>query len=151
MAVFTEVENPVLKNKLELTIYEVHTNVNEHDTAVGPITFNPEGVESKEDVEIFMRCLDILIKKIDHSRKADRGNGIPYNYVDFDEFEDEFDEIKVDNCDEVIIFTKNGKEYIYPYEYDLGMPTEDARYFAGVNFSCAFFYDENGNKFKVEM
>ncbi len=33
----------------------------------------------------------------------------------------------------------------------MGMPTEDARYFAGLKFDSAFYYDENGNKFEVTL
>lgn len=149
MVNITSVEPLITKNQLELTIYESHTNVNEYDTWVGPITFNPDGVETKEDVLIFMRCLQICIEKIEHSRTAYKGHGLAYNEVDFDEFEDEFDEIEVDNGNDLIVFRKNGKEYSIPYEYDMGMPTEDARYFAGIRFSSAFFYDAEGNRFQV--
>lgn len=148
MAKLTPIDKPILKNQLHLTVKEAHTDANDHDQWTSPTTYVPYCVETKEDVDIFMRCLEISIGRIADSRQ---GYGDTYSSVEFDEFEDEFDSIEVDGSDQVIIFVKNNKEYIIDFNYDLSMPTEDGRYFAGLQFVSAVFYDENGDKFNVEF
>lgn len=152
MITFNSVEDLKNKNALEIYYYEAHTNVNEHDEWTGETSSYYENV-SKEDAEILIRCFSICEKEFDISRKAGGGHGIPYNELNLDEKEeyfDEFENIEVSNSDRVL-FTKDGKEYGIWYNFDMGMPTEDARYFAGLKFSSAFYYDENGNKFEIKI
>lgn len=152
MITFNPVQEFQPKNALEIYYYESHTNVNEHDELTGQTSSYYENV-SKEDAEILMRCFAICEKEFDISRKAYGGHGIPYNQLYLDEKEEyleEFEDIQVSNTDQVI-FTKNGKEYHVWYRFDMGMPTEDARYFAGLKFDSAFYYDENGNKFEIKL
>lgn len=150
MATFTPIERPVIKNKLEYTLQECHTNVNEHDHWTGPVVYVADEVSTKEEAGVFLRCLQICIEKFNGSRTR---YGEPYDSVDFEveEFEDEFDDIEHDASDNFIRFSKDGKDYFIGYDFDMGMPTEDARYFAGMKFVSAVFYDENGDMFNVEM
>lgn len=152
MITFNPVEDVKLKNVLEIYYRESHTNVNEYDTWTEQTCSCYNNV-SKEDAEILMRCFSICEKEFDISRKAYGGHGIPYNQLYLDEKEEyveEFENIEVSNSDRVI-FTKNGKEYDIWYNFDMGMPTEDARYFAGLKLDSALYYDENGNKFSITI
>lgn len=150
MIEFIPVDSQNPKNFLEIHYKEAHTDVNEHDSwnVTSPMSYNDV---SKEDVKILMRCFAICEKEIEEARK---GYGIPYNQLYLEEKEEyleEFDDIQVDDSNDVITFKKNNKDYDIWYSFDMGMPTEDDRYFAGIKFLKAFYYDEQGNKFEIKM
>lgn len=150
MIEFIPVDSQNPKNFLEIFYRKAHTDVNEHDSWINTSPMTYEDV-SKEDVEILLRCFAICEKEIEEARK---GYGIPYNQLYLEEKEEyleEFEDIQVDDSNDVITFKKNNKDYDIWYSFDMGMPTEDDRYFAGIKFLKAFYYDEQGNKFEIKM
>lgn len=142
---YKPVENPATKNALEIVISESTTGGN--DQEVWGVNFNylPEGVDTKDKAENFLKGFFHIEAIINKSRK---GYGDTYDSVDFEDETGEIEDIEVDS-DGFISFTCGGYEFEYWFSFDASMPTEDGHYFAGIKFDSAFYYDENGDKFQI--
>lgn len=137
-------------NTLEIIMAECSTDANDHDDWHTPFTYTlpSNQVSNRNEAENYIRGLSFIAKVIEKSRA---GYGEPISGVSFEDESGLIEDIVADESDMVITFTVAGKEYFYPFEYDNSMPTEDGRYFAGIKLEALFFYDENGDKFEMQI
>lgn len=146
--IYKKVNQPILKNTLKIIMSESTTGNNDEELWGANFTFIPENVRTQEEAESYIKGFFFIRDRINKSRE---GYGDTYNSIDFEDETGEVKDVEVDGNSEVIIFTCGNNHFEYPFEFDESMPTEDGRYFAGVKFVSAFYYDNEGNKFEIEI
>lgn len=143
--------NKVVKptNQFILQYMTCHTNANEQDIWISLVPYVLDEVSNFDDIIIFLECFKVIKEEIDKSRT---GYGYPAESIDFETLAEDngFDKIEWHQDMGVSIF-KNGKEYFISVDTDLGMPTEDGHFLAGISIEVLSYFDQNGIEYTIDI